>query len=53
MLQLYSAHVWELRRVFSEAWHASSAWDGSVFVLLNSFTLRVHVQQDDNTISQG
>lgn len=40
MLQLYSAHVWELRRVFSEAWHASSAWDGSVFVLLNSFTLR-------------
>lgn len=53
MLRLYSAHVWELRRVFSEAWHASSAWVGSVFVLLNSFTLRAHGQQDDNTISQG
>lgn len=25
MLRLSSAHVWELGRVFSEAWHASSA----------------------------
>lgn len=41
------------RPIFMEAWHVSSARDGSVFVLLNSLTPWAQVQQYDNTISQG